>query len=172
MFEPSSTHPSRELLQVFRSGTLSNPDETDAISRHLDECPECLHTLENLTGDTLENLIERAYRSPEMEALPDIDLSFLEPPQDSEELGRLGQYRILKVLGQGGMGMVFQAFDTQLERMVALKVIRPEAARKPEARERFFGKPLLQPPVLPSFSTFAKLPVSPRKSVSHAIKWG
>jgi hypothetical protein len=34
---------------------------------------------------------------------------FLAPPQSAEELGWLGSYRVLKVLGTGGMGLVFQA---------------------------------------------------------------
>jgi len=63
---------------------------------------------------------------------------FLEPPRQPDELGWLGPYRILKVLGQGGMGIVFQAEDTQLERLVALKVMNPEGEpRDPAARKRF-----------------------------------
>jgi serine/threonine protein kinase len=62
---------------------------------------------------------------------------FLRPPQTDDELGRLGLYRILKVLGQGGMGVVFLAEDTSLNRQLALKVMLPEAAELPQARERF-----------------------------------
>jgi ABC-type branched-subunit amino acid transport system substrate-binding protein/predicted Ser/Thr protein kinase len=64
------------------------------------------------------------------------DLSFLGPPQASEELGRLDHYRVLKQLGQGGMGMVFLAEDSKLLRRVALKVMKPDMARNPEARQR------------------------------------
>src|SRR5436190_15340110 len=39
----------------------------------------------------------------------DDDLSFLAPPEEPGELGRLGHYRVLKVLGQGGMGIVLLA---------------------------------------------------------------
>ncbi len=46
-------------------------------------------------------------------------------------------FRVLKVLGTGGMGLVYHAIETQLERDVALKMMRPEVAMRPEARERF-----------------------------------
>lgn len=62
---------------------------------------------------------------------------FLAPPQAADEIGRLGTYRVLRLLGQGGMGLVFLAEDPLLQRLVALKVMRPEAAEKPEARARF-----------------------------------
>src|SRR5262249_54545527 len=46
------------------------------------------------------------------------DWHFLTPPQEADEIGRLGSYRVLKVLGSGGMGVVFKAEDPQLKRMV------------------------------------------------------
>ncbi len=64
-------------------------------------------------------------------------LDFLRPAQQPDELGRLGQYRILKKLGAGGMGMVLLAEDTLLQRKVALKVMLPQFAANTSARERF-----------------------------------
>jgi serine/threonine protein kinase len=62
---------------------------------------------------------------------------FLAPPQDPDELGRLGPYRILKVLGSGGMGVVYQAEDPGLKRKVALKAMLPGLAASESARKRF-----------------------------------
>jgi Leucine-rich repeat (LRR) protein len=62
---------------------------------------------------------------------------FLAPSQSMDELGRLGGYRVLKVLGRGGMGVVFLAEDSQLQRTVALKAMLPDVAQKASARERF-----------------------------------
>jgi eukaryotic-like serine/threonine-protein kinase len=70
-------------------------------------------------------------------ALGSGDYSFLEPAQSADEIGRLGTYRILRMLSSGGMGLVFQAEDIQLRRVVALKVMRKEAAAHPTARARF-----------------------------------
>src|SRR5579863_6569570 len=47
------------------------------------------------------------------------------------------RYEILQVLGQGGMGAVYKARDMELERFVALKLIRPDLANNPEILRRF-----------------------------------
>jgi Leucine-rich repeat (LRR) protein len=64
-------------------------------------------------------------------------LDFLQPSTRPGSLGRLGHYEILEVLGQGGFGIVFRAFDEQLQRVVAIKVLAPELAVTSPARKRF-----------------------------------
>jgi WD40 repeat protein/serine/threonine protein kinase len=64
-------------------------------------------------------------------------LSFLHPPQAPGELGRLGPYRVLNILGSGGMGVVFLAEDPQLRRLVALKAMKPLMIFSTLAKERF-----------------------------------
>lgn len=54
---------------------------------------------------------------------------------------RLGPYRIVAPLGRGGMGEVYRAKDTRLDREVAVKVLPEHLATDPEALNVFIGKP-------------------------------
>jgi len=49
----------------------------------------------------------------------------------------LGHYRIEAKLGEGGMGEVYRAFDSHLDRPVAIKILRPDATTNPDRKRRF-----------------------------------
>ena len=66
-----------------------------------------------------------------------VTLDFLEAPSHPELLGRIGRYEIERVLGTGGMGVVLRAYDTDLHRVSAIKVLASHLANNSSARRRF-----------------------------------
>src|SRR5581483_11096668 len=110
-----------------------------------------LEPTQSLAGPELRELIHRARamqpglasattlnpaRDPRQDLATAV-VALLGPPQYAGELGRLGHYRITKVLGSGGMGIVFAAEDLQLQRQVALKTMTPELLGSKSAQQRF-----------------------------------
>jgi WD40 repeat protein len=67
----------------------------------------------------------------------DPSLNFLEPASDPAYLGRIAQFEVMRIIGRGGMGLVLEAFDSRLQRNVAVKVLDPELADDNVARQRF-----------------------------------
>ncbi|WP_020469020.1 WD40 repeat domain-containing serine/threonine protein kinase [Zavarzinella formosa] len=63
--------------------------------------------------------------------------SFLEPAEEPEYLGQIDRFKIVELVGKGGMGMVFRAFDACLQRTVAVKVLDPQYATNEQAQGRF-----------------------------------
>ena len=60
------------------------------------------------------------------------------PAQPGQVLA--GKYRVDRVLGRGGMGIVVEALHVQLDERVALKFLLPDYAQHPEASQRFLRK--------------------------------
>jgi serine/threonine protein kinase len=64
-------------------------------------------------------------------------LEYLYPSDYPGAIGRMGPYDFVEPVGEGGMGMVYRAIDTKLNRVVALKILAPELAANGGARQRF-----------------------------------
>ena len=69
-------------------------------------------------------------------AIKDLGLR-LQPTPDQNVIGRMAHYDIIRCLGRGGMGTVFEAFDTKLFRPVAIKFMASSLAASEKARSRF-----------------------------------
>ena len=65
------------------------------------------------------------------------EYEFLSASDDPKALGRIERFRIDELVGRGGMGMVFKAFDEALHRVVAVKVLDPQYAKDKLAQGRF-----------------------------------
>jgi len=100
-------------------------------------CPRCKRVVEVPPGSGDRKTSESRDTLESASDLGRDDLDFLAPPQAAGELGRLGAYRVLRLLGSGSMGLVFEAEDVQLHRRVALKVMKKEQATRADNRARF-----------------------------------
>src|SRR4051795_7611572 len=59
---------------------------------------------------------------------------------DVDAPARVGRYVVVDTAGSGGMGIVFRAYDPQLDRAVALKIVRARGPELAAARDRLLGE--------------------------------
>src|SRR5262245_45670796 len=130
------------LLQRFLDGDLTGLDEA-AVRQHVETCADCQRRLEELTGPTTTwvrpalafagpgpaFLLGLKRASPGNAAGPLLTLA--------EALPSLPDYELLEVLGRGGMGVVYRARQTALNRQVAVKMIRQAELAGPDELARF-----------------------------------
>jgi len=121
----SDCHPGDTVLLDYSSGKLDESAST-AIDQHLEQCAACCDRLMRMTVESSDDepMIAR------LRAAGQIVLTF-------ENGRRIGEYRLIRVIGQGGMGIVYEAYQESLRRRVALKILPMIAAHDAEAIRRF-----------------------------------
>ena len=137
---------STQVLEEIGRNQVS-PDELLAIEKHVSECQECRELFDSqYTESSWSELIEPALADSQLAVTSPAEdfvdhsaaiLKLLGPTDDPNMLGRIGNYEIVGVIGQGGMGAVFKGFDRSLNRFVAIKILLPHLAASGAARKRF-----------------------------------
>jgi len=140
----STTCYSREQLEGFLIGQLGD-ELSGQIELHVADCPNCEDTLAELdgAGDTLIRTLRlksgaAAEDSPAwIEHVAERQYSGVTAETSCELPSRMGDYELQRVLGRGGMSIVFAARHAHLGRDVALKVLLPKHQQHGISRDRF-----------------------------------
>ncbi|MEM9644051.1 MAG: protein kinase [Planctomycetota bacterium] len=148
-----------EKIDVFE--LIHSDDEafSHEVSQHLESCEYCQGRLARSAADEQQWEEVPRWLTDEDESLATASLnardrwerrenqrlewsdgmasSLLSVGRHPELLGRIGRYDVERMIGRGGMGVVFKAHDTELNRPVAVKMLAPNLAEHGSARQRF-----------------------------------
>ena len=120
-----------ELIVAMQAKQLP-PEDDGRVSALIDQLREVSAEAQtSRLGET-----QAGAGQPAVAALDELS-ELLDPPVEADEIGRIGQYHVLDVLGAGGMGLVLRARDPQLKRTVAIKVMKGDVANDESAKSRF-----------------------------------
>ena len=194
---------------------ILNDDRQRSVESHIAECKNCQQQLEKLVAEQSDwNKVSDYFLADEintpysLEPTVDIKLvqngdsnsyeiaessaefspdhgAILQPASHPEMLGRIDGFEIEQMIGQGGMGIVYKGFDTELNRPIAIKVLADHLASSGVARQRFAREAraaaaVIHPNVVPihSVNSTAKRPyivmtlVSGRSLQAHISEHG
>lgn len=145
--------PSLDELERYSIGEASQ-SSFDRWDEHIAACVHCQAQLEYLAhkSEPLCTLVAEAAKMESPKLPTDLRTALEQIRQNGprhkplvsevqqsplNELAQIREYRILACIGEGGMGCVYHAYDTFLQRAVAIKVLRRERLHKKEAVQRF-----------------------------------
>jgi eukaryotic-like serine/threonine-protein kinase len=131
-----STHPTTAALVAYGQGKLSAAEMAE-IESHLATCATCGEALAATPDDTLLIRAREAATSGFRAREQTVATKRAVPHEIPQPLRDHPRYRVLGLIGAGGMGAVYKAEHRLMERLVALKVINPALVSSPAALERF-----------------------------------
>lgn len=144
------THLTEAQLKKLLQGDTEFRD-SGTVAEHLESCAECRRAMESMAAapdlwqqaadlSTLPHFkdVGQGERSANaLEMTQDTVLAILDEPSHPDWLGSLGGYDVEREIGRGGMGIVLKAYDRELNRILAIKVMAPWLAQNGTARQRF-----------------------------------
>jgi serine/threonine protein kinase/tetratricopeptide (TPR) repeat protein len=139
--------PDEDDVAAFARGELETSRAAD-VERHLDGCPSCARVVTELVrifstahfgadGDRSGDAKSSASPGPSMEMTETEQSTHSSLEEDVPALpagAQVGRYKVLECIGIGGMGVVYGAYDPELDRKVALKLLRRGVAGDQERR--------------------------------------
>ena len=143
--------PSERTLVDYAAAKLDDAMR-QRLTTHLEACATCRDRLlriqrQSRSEGTREGPLTptMGWHAPDPDEPMDVsdelascfDFTLLTDSSRAEALGCLGKYDVLRVVGHGGMGVVFEAYDERLRRTVAIKVLNRNLSSNQTARRRF-----------------------------------